>query len=126
MLAALAATAIMAVLLGSVGVAHAAATGRASTPTSRANAVRDAKDYLRFEAFSLKGLAHQLRFDGFSGFDARYGARHSGANWMKQAVRAAKDYLRTEPFSRSGMVRQLEFDGFTARQARHGAIRAGL
>lgn len=115
-----------ALLFGGVSVAHAAALGQASTPVSRANAVRDAKNYLQFEAFSFRGLVGQLRFDGFSRFDARYGARHSGANWMREAVKAAKDYLRTEPFSRSGMIQQLEFDGFTPPQARHGAIAVGL
>lgn len=111
--------AITALLFGSVTSARA-------TPGSRAQAVRAAKDYLRFEAFSFKGLVHQLQFEGFSRLDARYGASHSGANWMRQAVKAAKDYLRTMAFSRSGMIHQLEFDGFTPRQARHGAIAAGL
>jgi hypothetical protein len=106
-------------MFGSVTAAHA-------TPGSRANAVRDAKEYLQYQAFSFKGLVSQLRYEGFSKSDARYGASHAGANWMKQAVKAAKDYLRTQAFSRSGLIGQLMYDGFTRRQARHGVIAAGL
>jgi hypothetical protein len=85
-----------------------------------------AKQYLSSMPFSLKSLAKQLRYEGFSKSDATYGASHSGANWMKQAVRAAKQYLHSMPFSRSGMVEQLEYEGFTHAQALHGARGAGL
>jgi Host cell surface-exposed lipoprotein len=101
-------------------------TAAHATHISRAQAVRTAKEYLRSQAFSLRGLVSQLKYEGFSRRDARYGARHSGANWMKQAVRAAKEYLRSQPFSRRGLVEQLEYDGFTHPQARHGARAAGL
>jgi hypothetical protein len=110
---------LTALLFGSVTAAHA-------TPVSRANAVRAAKDYLRTSAFSFKGLVAQLKYEKYSTSDARYGASHSGANWMKQAVKAAKQYLRTSAFSRSGLIEQLEYEGFTPAQARHGAIAAGL
>jgi hypothetical protein len=119
-LTALAAAGVVAAfLLGSVTAAHA-------TPISRANAVRAAREYLQTAAFSFKGLVKQLKYEGYSTSDARYGTSHSGANWMKQAVRAAKEYLRTMPFSRSGMIEQLEYDGFTFAQARHGALAVGL
>jgi hypothetical protein len=88
--------------------------------------VRAAKEYLQVEAFSLKGLIRQLKYDGFSTSDATYGASHSGANWMRQAVKAAKAYLEIQAFSFSGMVAQLQFDGFTHAQAVHGARAAGL
>lgn len=114
-----AAAAVTALLFGSVTAARA-------TPRTRANAVRAAKEYLQSQAFSFKGLVSQLKYEGYSTSDARYGVSHSGANWMKQAVRAAKEYLRSQPFSRSGMIAQLRFDGFTLAQARHGAIAAGL
>lgn len=119
-LIALAVAAVLtALLFGGVTPAHA-------TPGSRANAVRAAKEYLQTQAFSLRGLVKQLRFEGFSKSDAYYGASHAGANWMKEAVKAAKEYLHTMAFSRSGLIAQLRFDGFTLRQARHGAIAAGL
>jgi hypothetical protein len=103
-----------------------AVTAAQASTISRANAVRSAKDYLQTMAFSRKGLIGQLRYEGYSAGDARYGASHAHANWMRQAVRAAKDYLHTMPFSRSGMVEQLEYDGFTHGQALHGARAAGL
>ena len=105
--------------VGSVTAAHA-------TPVSRANAVRDAKEYLQSQAFSLKGLVSQVKYDGFSTSDATYGASHSGANWIKEAGADAKEYLQSQAFSGSGMVAQLEYDGFTASQALYGARAAGL
>ena len=39
-------------------------TAAQATPISRANAVRAAHDYLRSQAFSLKGLASQLKYRG--------------------------------------------------------------
>ena len=110
---------LTALLFGSVTAAHA-------TPVNHTQAVRAAREYLQFQAFSLKGLVKQLKFDGYSTSDATYGASHSGANWMKQAVKSAKAYLRLQAFSRIGMIQQLEFEGFTPAQARHGAIGAGL
>jgi Host cell surface-exposed lipoprotein len=119
-LTALAAAGVLAALLfGSVTAAQA-------TPISRANAVRAAKNYLRVSAFSFKGLVKQLKYEGYSTNDARYGASHAGANWMKQAVRAARQYLKVSAFSRSGMIGQLEYDGFTHAQAVHGALAVGL
>jgi len=129
---ALAAGVLTVLLAGAVTSAHAtpgtvtAAYIKPTNGITRANALRMAREYLSSEAFSLKGLIHQLKFEGFSKSDATYGASHSGANWMKQAVRMAKDYLRSEPFSRSGMIHQLEFEGFTHAQAVHGARGAGL
>jgi type II secretory pathway pseudopilin PulG len=114
-LAALAVVGVLtALLFGSVTTADA-------RPMNHEQAVRAAKEYLQTQAFSLKGLISQLKFDGYSKSDATYGAKHSGANWMKQAVRAAKEYLQTQAFSFSGMVEQLQFDGYTHAQAVHGA-----
>jgi hypothetical protein len=108
------------------GLLFAGVTSAHATTANHTQAVRDARQYLQFQAFSLKGLIKQLEFDGFSPSDATYGASHAGANWMKEAAAAAKEYLKTEPFSFSGMVAQLEFDGFTHAQAVHGAHAAGL
>jgi hypothetical protein len=110
---------VTALLFGSVTAAHA-------TATNRTQAVRAAKSYLDFQAFSLKGLIHQLKFEGYSTSDATYGATHAGANWMKQAVKSAKSYLEFQAFSFSGMVHQLQFEGYTYAQAVHGARAAGL
>ena len=114
-LAALAAAGVLtALLFGSVATADA-------KPMNRTQAVRAAKEYLQTQAFSLKGLVSQLKYEGYSTSDATYGAKHSGANWMKQAVRSAKEYLQTQAFSFSSMVGQLEYEGFTHAQAVHGA-----
>jgi hypothetical protein len=110
---------LTALLFGSVTAAQA-------TPISRANAVRAAKEYLQSQGFSFKGLVSQLRYEGYSRSDARYGASHAGANWFKQAVRVARDYLRSEAFSRKGLIEQLEYEGFTPAQARYAARRVGL
>lgn len=115
----LAAGALIALLCGSVTPADA-------TIANRTQAVRAAREYLQVEAFSLKGLVKQLKYEGYSTSDATYGATHAGANWMKQAVRAAKEYLKLEAFSFSGMVQQLQFEGFTHAQAVHGARAAHL
>jgi len=119
-LAVLVAAGVLAALLfGSVATADA-------RPMNHKQAVRAAKEYLRSQAFSLKGLVSQLKYEGYSTGDATYGAKHSGANWMKQAVRAAKEYLRSQAFSFPGMVRQLRYEKFTHAQAVHGARAAGL
>jgi hypothetical protein len=110
---------LTALLFGSVTAAHA-------SPISRANAVRSAKEYLHSQAFSLKGLVSQLKYEGFSTSDATYGATHSGANWMKEAVATAKEYLHSQAFSRSGLIAQLEYDGFTSSQALYGVRAVGL
>jgi hypothetical protein len=110
---------LAALLLGNVGAAQA-------SPISRANAVRQAKNYLQFEAFSFKGLVGQLKYEGYSTSDATYGASHSGANWMKEAALKARAYLKLQPFSRSGLIGQLEYEGFTPAQALYGARAVGL
>jgi hypothetical protein len=110
---------LTALLLGSVTPAHA-------TTLNRTQAVRAARQYLEYQAFSLKGLIKQLKYEGYSTGDATYGATHAGANWMKQAVKSAKAYLEYQPFSFSGMVKQLQYEGFTRAQAVHGARAAGL
>src|SRR6476620_6973213 len=111
---------LTALLFGSVTTAQAASTG------GRDQAVRKAHEYLQFQSFSLKGLASQLKFEGFSTSDATYGAGHSGANWMNQAAAKAKEYLRMSAFSRSGLIQQLKFEGFTSSQAAYGVQKAGL
>jgi hypothetical protein len=110
---------LAALMFGSVATAQA-------TPVSRANAVLKAKEYLRYQAFSSKGLVSQLKYEGFSTSDATYGTSHSGANWMKQAVKKAKEYLRYQAFSGSGLVAQLKYEGFTSAQALYGVRAVGL
>jgi hypothetical protein len=113
---------------GSVTPAHASGsvTAAPATSISRANAVRKAKQYLAFQAFSRTGLIKQLKYEGFSTSDATYGVSRSGANWYAQAAKKAKQYLRFQAFSRTGLIEQLEYEGFTPSQARYGVRAVGL
>ncbi len=89
------------------------------------NALRTARNYLRTMPFSQKGLVKQLKYEGYSSKEARYGAGHCKANWKKQALKSAKNYLGTMAFSRKGLIKQLKYEGFTASQANYGVAHCG-
>ncbi|MGW4099095.1 Ltp family lipoprotein [Mycobacterium sp. NPDC004974] len=93
---------------------------------SQRNALRTAKDYLDYTAFSREGLIQQLEYDDFSTADATFAVDHIAVDWNEQAAKAAKDYLDYSGFSRGGLIDQLEYDGFTPAQAAYGATSAGL
>lgn len=102
-----------------------------TTPTpsetvSQKNAVRKAKSYLWYSAFSYQGLIAQLEFEKFSHTDAVYGTDNSGANWNEQAAKKAKSYMEYSAFSRDGLIEQLRFEKFTQAQAEYGANAVGL
>jgi len=98
-----------------------------STETvSQKNAVKKAKSYLGYTAFSHDGLVAQLEYDQFSHADAVYGADNSGANWNEQAAKKAKSYMEYSAFSRGSLIAQLEYDKFTQAQAEYGANAVGL
>jgi len=65
--------ALLAALGVLTGLLPGAVTPAHATPISRAQAARAAKEYLQTQAFSLKGLAHQLKFEGFSTSNHRRG-----------------------------------------------------
>lgn len=89
------------------------------------NALRSAKNYLDFSAFSHDGLISQLEFEQYSTEDATYAADNCGADWNEQAFRSAKSYLEFSAFSYSGLIKQLEFEKFTTEQATYGADNCG-
>lgn len=89
------------------------------------NALRTAKDYLDFSAFSYDGLIGQLEYEGYTHEEAVYAADNCGADWNEQALKCAKDYLSFSAFSYSGLISQLEFEGFTTDQATYGADNCG-
>lgn len=97
-----------------------------SETTSQRNAVRKAKDYLGYSAFSHDGLVDQLEYEQFSHDDAVYGADNSGANWDEQAAKKARSYMDYSSFSRGSLIAQLEYDKFTRGQAEYGADAVGL
>lgn len=93
---------------------------------SQRNAVRTAKDYLGYTAFSRTGLIRQLEYEGFSTDEATFAVDHITVDWNEQAAKSARDYLDYSGFSRSGLINQLEYEGFTPAQAAYGATAAGL
>lgn len=93
---------------------------------SQKNAVKKAKSYLDFSAFSHDGLIKQLEFEGFLSADAIYGADNCGADWNEQAVKKAKSYLDFTAFSKQSLIEQLIFEGFTNEQAEYGARQVGF
>lgn len=99
---------------------------RPKETAGQANARAKGEDYLSTGAFSRKGLIKQLKFEGFSKKDAKYGADAQKANWKEQAARKAEEYLDTQAFSRQGLIRQLMFEGFTRKQAEYGVSKTGL
>lgn len=97
-----------------------------SETVSQKNAVRQAKAYLGYSAFSHDGLVAQLEYEKFSHADAVYGADNSGANWNEQAAKSAKNYMEYSAFSRGSLIEQLKHEKFTQAQAEYGATAVGL
>jgi len=97
-----------------------------SETTSQKNAVRKAKSYLSYTAFSHDGLVAQLEYEQFSHADAVYGADNSGANWNDQAAKKAKSYMEMSAYSRGSLIEQLKYEKFTQAQAEYGANAVGL
>lgn len=93
---------------------------------SQRNAVRAAKNYLDFSAFSRQGLIQQLEYEDFSTADATFAVDSIAVDWYAQAAKAAKNYLDYSAFSRGGLIEQLEYEGYTPAQAAYGATAAGL
>ncbi len=87
-------------------------------------ALQSAKNYLRYTAFSKKGLINQLEFEGYSNNEAMYAVNNCGADWKEQAVKKAQEYLRYTSFSKKGLMDQLEFEGFTKEEATYGVEQA--
>ena len=93
---------------------------------SQANARAKGEEYSRRPAFSRKGLIKQLKYEGFSKKDAKYGADAQNANWKEQAALKAEQYLDSQAFSRQGLIKQLRYEGFTRKQAEYGVSKTGL
>ena len=96
-----------------------------SATIGQKNALKSAKNYLSFTAFSYEGLKEQLTFEGYSDDECTYAADKCGADWNEQAIKSAKNYLSFTAFSKSGLQKQLEFEKFTSEQAKYGAENCG-
>jgi hypothetical protein len=97
-----------------------------SETVSQKNAVKKAKSYLAYTAFSHDGLVAQLEYEQFSHLDAVYGVDNSGGNWNEQAAKKAQSYMDYSAFSRGSLIDQLKYDKFTQEQAEYGANSVGL
>ena len=94
--------------------------------TEKERAVDKARSYLKVTALSYEGMIDQLKYEGFSESDAKYGADNCGASWREQAKKKAASYLTITDLSRTELIKQLEFEGFTIEQAIYGADENGL
>lgn len=93
--------------------------------TGEKNALKAAKNYLAYSAFSHDGLVKQLEFEKYSHEEAVFAADNCGADWNEQAVASAKNYLDYNAFSYTGLIKQLEFEKFTTEEATYGADNCG-
>lgn len=103
-------------------------SSNASTPsptTGEKNALRSAREYLNFSAFSYTGLINQLEYEGYSTEEATYAADNCNANWNEQAAKSAKEYLDMSSFSRQELINQLIYEGYTQEQAEYGVTQNG-
>jgi len=103
-----------------------ASAAKSTATVSQTNAVRKAKSYLSYSAFSHDGLVAQLEHEQFPHADAVYGVDNSGANWDEQAAKKAESYMEYSAYSRGGLIKQLVFEKFTQEQAEYGADAVGL
>lgn len=91
----------------------------------QSNALRSAKSYLDYTAFSYSGLIEQLEYEGFSTEDATFAADNCGADWNEQAAKMAQSYIEYSSFSRQGLIDQLKYEGFSSEQAEYGVSAIG-
>lgn len=110
----------------------AAAAAQPTTPAApsltnaQKQAIGKAQDYLKFTAFSRKGLIKQLEYEGFATADATFAVDLLTVDWNAQAAAKGKSYLDIQHFSRKGLIDQLKYEGFTDAQAAYGATTNGL
>lgn len=96
-----------------------------STSVAESNALRAAKNYLAFTAFSYNGLIKQLEFEGYTTEEATYAVDNCGADWDEQALKSANNYLSFTAFSYTGLIKQLEYEQYTTEQATYAADNCG-
>lgn len=85
------------------------------------NALKSAKSYLDFSAFSYEGLVEQLEYEQYSHDDAVFAVDNCGADWNEQALKSAIAYLDFSAFSYEGLIEQLEYEKFSSEQAKYAA-----
>ena len=101
-------------------------------PLEYKNALRSAKNYLRFSGFSERGLYDQLTSEyaeQYSPEAAQYALDNVDADYFEEAEQAAKNYQDFMPMSGPALFDQLtsEYgDKFTEEQAQHAVDALGL
>ena len=101
-------------------------------PLEYKNALRSAKNYLRFSGFSERGLYDQLTSEyaeQYSPEAAQYALDNVDADYFEEAEQAAKNYQDFMPMSGPALFDQLtsEYgDKFTEKQAQHAVDALGL
>ena len=83
------------------------------------NAVRSAKDWLEYSAYSRNNLIETLsQSDGYTIRDATFAVDSLDINWAKQAKKAAKDWIEYSAYSRKNLIETLsQSDGYTIDDA---------
>ena len=89
------------------------------------NALKTARSYLSFMAFSRKGLIEQLEYEGYSKDASTMAVDSLNVDWNEQAAKCAKSYLDVMSFSKSSLISQLKYEGFTSEQAEYGVTAVG-
>ncbi len=86
-------------------------------PTSRdAEALEAAVFYVKYMDMSYQGLYEQLRYEGFSDVEARYGITNCGADWSQECYDCACSYLRYFRLTESQLRSLLRKEKFTEYQ----------
>lgn len=103
---------------------------------SQEQAIKSAKRYLEYSAFSRQGLIDQLSSEYGEQFpveDATFAVDYlestGQVDWNEQAAKSAAHYLEFSSFSRQGLIDQLSSEygeKFTVEQAEYGATAVGL
>ena len=83
------------------------------------NAVRSAKNWLEYSAYSRNNLIETLsQSDGYTIRDATFAVDSLDINWAKQAKKAAKDWIEYSAYSRKNLIETLsQSDGYTIDDA---------
>ena len=97
-----------------------------TTTLAQENALRSARQYLDYTAFSRTGLIEQLEYEQFSNADATWAVDQLKVDWNEQAFFSGQQYLDYTAFSRQGLIDQLIYEGFTPEQASYAVDKIGL
>lgn len=93
-------------------------------PTSRdAEALASAILYVKYLDMSYEGLYDQLRYEGYTDLEARYGISNCGADWSQECYDCACSYLRYFRMTESQLRSQLKHEKFTDYQINYAINR---